>query len=790
VKKRRADGKAQTRRPVKRRTSRQRAARFAKVFAVVGVVAALLLGGIVVVLYQAISIPTPNSAFQAQTTFVYYQDGKQQLGTYYEDQNRESIPLAQMPQVMQDAVVAAENQSFWTDKGIDPKGIARALFSNAQGNARQGASTITQQYVKILYLTSEQSYKRKIKEAVVSLKIQQQLSKSEVLEGYLNTIYFGRGAYGIQAAAKAYFDHPATELSLREAAVLATVLNNPTKYDPANGKDAREDLKGRYAYVLDSMAELGSITPEERDKALKRLPKFPKIAAQSQYGGQRGHMLALVKKEILARGIASEEQIDGGGLRITTTFDPQVMADVEEAVEEQRPDAGMPGPAGNKDLHIAAATVDTRNGALLGFFGGQDYLESQINWAEAGGMAGSTMKAATDVAAIRDGFSLNDTFEGNSPIDIAGTEFENQGDEDYGSAVSMITATENSINTAFVDMVDSMEDGPQKVIQAAEDLGIPGNEPENWGIPPRSIDFQENVGVTLGTAQVSPINMANAYATLANGGTRNEVHVVAKVVDKDGKVLYEAKDRSKRTVDEDVTADVTYALQQVVEEGSGVEAQAIERPAAGKTGTATNDDGDVSSSWFVGFTPQVSTAVMYVRGRGREGLDVPRPDGADLWLPTSSDGRAGYFGGNYPAKTWTSVMQRVMEGMEVEEFPEPVYVDGDAPEDGHEYTPPPSPTSTPSPTKSPTKSPTGGVPTETPTETPSPTETPTPPETPTPTETPTTPVPTTPVPTTPTETPTTPAPTTPTASPPTPTAPPTTPAGRFRPRVGVLDARP
>src|SRR6478672_8721358 len=350
AKKRRADGPAQKRRPKARKTPRQRLAKVAKVFGILAVVGALVLAGIVVVLYQAIGIPDPNKAFEAQTTFVYYRDGEQQLGTYYEDQNRESIPLGEMPDSITDAVVAAENQTFWTDKGIDPKGILRALFSNARGNARQGASTITQQYVKILYLTSEQSYQRKIKEAVVSLKIQQQLSKEEVLEGYLNTIYFGRGAYGVEAASEAYFDHPAKDLNLRESAVLATVLNNPSKYDPANGKEAKDDLRGRYAYVLDSMVAMETITPEQRDKALKKLPKFPKIAAQSQFGGQRGHMLALVKQELLAKNIASEEEIDGGGLRITTTFDQGVMSDVEESVEEQRPDAGMPGPAGNKDL--------------------------------------------------------------------------------------------------------------------------------------------------------------------------------------------------------------------------------------------------------------------------------------------------------------------------------------------------------------------------------------------------------------------------------------------------------
>ena len=244
-----------------------------------------------------------------------------------------------------------------------------------------------------------------------------------------------------------------------------------------------------------------------------------------------------------------------------------------------------------------------RPATLLGFYGGQDYLESQINWAVAGGMAGSTMKAATDVAAIRDGFSLNDTFEGNSPIDIAGTEFENQGDTDYGSAVSMITATENSINTAFVDMVDSMDDGPAEGHPGRRGHGHPRQRRRSGGASRGSpVDMQENVGVTLGTAQVSPINMANAYATLANGGARNEVHVVQKVVDKNGETLYEEKDRSKETVDPDIAADVTYALQQVVENGlrhRGPRPRAARRPARPAPPPTTT--ASVSSSWFVGY---------------------------------------------------------------------------------------------------------------------------------------------------------------------------------------------
>jgi membrane peptidoglycan carboxypeptidase len=398
--KRRADGPAVKRRPTKpKKTTGQRVRRVLKTLLVVGVVLVLLGSLASFVLYRAIAIPAPNEAFKAQTTFVYYSGGKQELGTFYDDQNRVSIPLSEMPQQMQDAVVAAENQTFWTDQGIDPKGILRAAFSNARGNDRQGASTITQQYVKILYLTSEQSYQRKIKEAVVSLKIQNELSKEEILEGYLNTIYFGRGAYGVQAAAQAFFDKDAAQLTLRESAVLATVLNNPSRYDPDGGKEAREALKERYTYVLEAMVDTEAISAEQAEKAVKRLPKFPDIAAQSQYGGQRGHMLSLVKDELLATGDFTEEQIDGGGLRITTTFTPEAMEAVEQGVNEQRP-AGY-----DKQLHVGAATVEVGTGALRGFYGGQDYLDSQINWAVAGGMAGSTFKAATDVAAIREGFS-------------------------------------------------------------------------------------------------------------------------------------------------------------------------------------------------------------------------------------------------------------------------------------------------------------------------------------------------------------------------------------------------
>ena len=740
--KRRAAGPAVKRkpqRPAQKKPMKRRLLTVLKWLLIVGLVTTLTGIGAFYYAYTQTNIPDPNAEFKYETTRIYYADGETELGIFA-TQNRESIAYSEMPDNIKQAVVAAEDQSFWTNQGIDPKGIIRAAFSNARGNSTQGASTITQQYVKILYLTQERSLKRKLKEAFLSLKLQREQSKQEILEGYLNTIYFGRGAYGIQAAAMAYFDIPAKDLNLKQAAVLASVLNDPNDLDPSEGKEAKAELKSRYAYVLGSMADTGDITADEADQASETLPKFPKIQADSQYGGQKGHMLRLVRNELRQMGY-SEEEIDGGGLRVTTTFTPEAMAAAEEGVLSQKPEG-----FGDKELHVAAATVEPGTGALLGFYGGQDYLDSEINWAEAGGMVGSTFKPFTLATAIKEGFSLKDTFEGNSPYEFPdGLEVRNEGGgdgNDYGSNVSATYALEESINTAFIDMSASIPDGPEKIFETATAMGIPPAKATKKfpGIPKVSRDLSpEDALITLGRARISPINMANAYATIANGGVRANVHVIKKVEDRTGEdpKVYDVVNTD--ALDPDIDSDVSYAMQQVVENGTGRAALELGRPAAGKTGTATNDKDQVSSAWFVGFTPQRSTAVMYVRGDGDDQLDG--------WLPT-------YFGAAYPASTWTAIMQQVMEGMDVEEFPEPANVDGEAPTDGHEPEPTqqptqrptkkPSPTDTPDPTDTPTDEPTDeptkdptGIPTTEPTPTiePTPTVEPTPSPTPEPTPT-------------------------------------------------------
>ena len=239
-------------------TWKRRLFKVAKWGSIAGLVMVLIMSGLFFIAYRSIDIPSANSDFTTQTTHVYYSDGKTELGAFA-IQKRDPIPLDEMPETLKDAVVAAEDQSFWTNEGIDPKGILRAAFSNATGGVTQGASTITQQYVKVLYLTQERSWKRKVKEAILSLKVENQLSKDEVLEGYLNTIYFGRGAYGVQAAAQAYFEVDAKDLDLKQSAVLAALLNDPNDLDPANGKGSKRALKGRYQYVIGEMEGMGGI---------------------------------------------------------------------------------------------------------------------------------------------------------------------------------------------------------------------------------------------------------------------------------------------------------------------------------------------------------------------------------------------------------------------------------------------------------------------------------------------------------------------------------------------------
>ncbi|MGY0386601.1 transglycosylase domain-containing protein [Nocardioides sp. WG-D5] len=678
--------------------------------ALVGFLAIALIGSMTaIVAFNGITVPDPNAEFEVETSFVYYSNGKTELGRYQEgDQNRIKLDADEIPEMVKHAVVAAEDRTFYENSGVDVKGIVRAAFSNTTEGTAGGASTITQQYVKNYYLNSERSYSRKLKEAVIALKLTRQKSKDQILTDYLNTIYFNRGAYGIEAAAKAYFAKPTKDLSLQETAALAAILNNPAGFDPASSTfRGKEKLLGRYQYVLSGMVDLGYLKQAEADKVKDALPKFPAKTVPSRLGGQRGHALTMIKAELLGlkgadgKPLFTEEKIDSGGLRITATLSPKVMKASATAAKTVKPKNRKAyvknDPEQKNALHVATASVDVASGALLGFYGGQDYLDSQHNWAATGGHAGSTMKVFATAAAIAKGYSLESTWAGDSPFTTyTGSQVVNEGEQagvadgmDYGQYITMLKALEQSVNTAYIDMTESMggaEEGRKAVYQTALDAGLTPEkaDPRYPGIPSTSgyLTDQDD-RIALGGANVSPINMANAYATIANGGYRHDVHVVKKVRDRAGNVLYSWNGRknARHAISEDVAADVTYAMQGVVQSGSGQKAQSIGRPVAGKTGTGTcTSEQYVCSSWFVGFTPQIATAVRYSRGNGEGKLDGG-------WMPS-------YFGADYPTETWAAIMAKAMEGKEVENFPEPVYVDGQDPEPGHEkqlIAPPPPP---------------------------------------------------------------------------------------------------
>ena len=604
----------------------------------------------VFVAYERTELPDPNHDFQTNTSFIYYRDGSR-LGSF-SVQNRQSIPYESMPKDLRNAVVSAENRTFWTDPGISVKGMVRAAWAIARGGEMQGGSTITQQYIKVLYLSQERTMSRKFKELLLAVKMGKEVSKQDILAGYLNTIYFGRGAYGAQAAAKAFFYTDASKLTLSQSAVLAAVLNSPANFDPNGGVAARERLLQRYRYVLDGMLEAGNITRAQHDEAYRQLPKFPKVPDYNRWAGTDGYLMKMVHDELIARGF-SDQQIKGGGLKVTTTLDRNDQKAAVAAGQKYKRIAGRnAGSKGAENLHPALASVDVKTGGVLAIYGGDDYISNTRNWARTPRPSASTFKTYAAVAGMRHGFSLRSRLEGDAfTPDGDTTEVRNENNRNYGT-VSMRRAIAKSINTAFVDMVSRMKDGPKDVVQAANAAGVPKGT--GWDL---------NNRIALGTAEVSPLAQAGGYATIANDGKKATPHVVGKVVDQSGKVVYHAPSPSEQAIEADISHDVSYALQSVVEEGTGRIVADFDHHVAAKTGTSGVGD-EVTAAWFVAYTKQISTAVMFVAGdSGNENLD-----------PYAREGATGFHGGDYPARTWRDYMETAMKGTPDESFADPDWV--------------------------------------------------------------------------------------------------------------------
>jgi membrane peptidoglycan carboxypeptidase len=622
--------------------SRRRRLRRLKV--VVLTVLALLLFGVVAVIvaYAATAVPSPNALADAQTSIVYYADGKSELDRI-SDVNRESVALSKVPVDVQRAMLAAEDRDFYQNNGVSIRGTVRALVNDLRGGPRQGGSTITQQYVKNYFLDSDQTISRKARELLIAVKIDSQMSKSHILENYLNTIYFGRGAYGIQTASRAYFGKDVSRLTLSEGALLAAVVRGPSLYDPAQGSQAKARATGRIGYVLDAMVNKGWVSPERR--AAATLPATTAVPTRRSTAGTTGYLTAMVKSELKGSLKLTDDDIDRGGLRVVTTIDKASQAAAVRAVAEQT-------PTGRNTSHLQAglAAIKPGDGAVVALYGGKDYGKNQFNTAtQAHLQGGSTFKVFGLLAAMRQDISTKTTFSGRSPQyfpEFAGVanprgKVTNSSNEQFGS-IDLRRALADSVNTVFAQL--NIKVSPADTRRAAIDAGLPKETP----------GLGDNYTNILGTASPRVIDMANAYATVAAQGVRATPYLIKRVTSRGGSIDYTVKKQLSPAFDKDQTADVTDAMQQVVRVGTGHNASLGARPVAGKTGTTTGN----KAIWFDGFIPGLATAVgMFNEVDGKT---------------TSMVNVGGYsqlFGGTIPAKIWAAFMRDAVRGDKIEGFP-------------------------------------------------------------------------------------------------------------------------
>jgi membrane peptidoglycan carboxypeptidase len=621
------------------------------------------------VLYSRTELPDPNKDFTTATTQIYYRDADTRLGSLAV-QNREPVDLADMPENLVNAVLAAEDRTFWTNPGISIPGMARAALRILGGGELQSGSTITQQYIKLMYLNDEQTVSRKLTELILAVKLNKELSKDEILEGYLNTIWFGRGAYGVQAASQAYFGVDVGKLTLPQAAGLAAILNSPGYFDPRY-EGNQERFETRYRYVLDGMVTMGTLSQDLYDAYEIRPPAFPDLEFDQTYGGPKGYIMKMVEAELADAGF-TDAQIFGGGLRVVTTVDADMQtamnetaADYMDQIAETRPDEDI------SQLHLGMASVAVGTGEVLALYGGPDFVTQQRNWATTARMTGSTFKPYAFIAAMRNGgFSLTSKLRGDTFIPPGDTSpITNFGNVNYG-IVDLRMAVQESINTAFVDLVSRTPNGPEATVRAALDAGLP--EGDGWDRHDR---------IALGMAEVSPLNQANGYATIASYGQQATPHVVREVSDASGQVLYTADYPTKHTIETDICADLIYAMKSVVQ-GNGY-ASSIGHDAGAKSGTA-----NTQSAWWVGYTRQVSTAVMFVAG----------DDGIDDLTPYRPSGWGSFTGASWPSRVWGSYMGKALADLPNEPFAPPAHVNGDGREMNPYGTPTPTPTPTPTDT--------------------------------------------------------------------------------------------
>ncbi|WP_185008884.1 transglycosylase domain-containing protein [Streptomyces sp. AK010] len=675
--------------------------------------------------YAMVGVPNEeNAAALSQNNVYYWADGSQMVAAG-SGQNRQNVTIDRIPKAMQWAVISAENKSFYKDKGVDPMGIARAVANMARGGNTQGGSTITQQFVKNTYLSQEQSLSRKFKEMFISIKVGTKVSKPVILQGYLNTSYYGRGAYGIQAAAQAYYGKEAKDLKPSECAFLAALLKGPTYYDPAGNdgidKTATREAntkrsKDRWSWILEQMHNDKRITDKQYQDAIKKYPMPQDRKASKGMTGQIGYLVDTAKKYVLNHSNISEKQFDLGGYQIKTTFKKANVEALAKAVKKVETEKLDPKNRElDKHVQFGAASVKPKDGAIVALYGGAGYENGHFNNnADTSGVpVGSTWKPFVLAAAMEHGTYRSDgagisplsKYNGNDHLKVRNndgtyvlkkdnTPFfqENESDHPWGY-ISLRKAMEQSVNTPFVQL--GMDVGMRNVRDVAEKSGI------------LDTSFATlNPSFALGTSTPSAIRMADAYATFAASGKQAAPYSVTSVKFNGQEIDGFDKPRITQAMPENVANNVTDTLENVIQNGTGKNALALGRTAAGKTGTTDEN----KSAWFVGYTQQLSTSVAMFR---------EDPKSAKLLSMNGTAGEESIHGGDTPTQVWTEYMKAALKGETDIGFPDAEKI-GEIQDELGAPSPKPTPSVEPSETVTESPSPT---PTESSSPSPSPSDT-------------------------------------------------------------------
>jgi penicillin-binding protein 1A len=613
-------------------------------------------------------LTVPKEPRLPQTTYLYDRHGRL-ITTLHAEVNRTEVPLKEISIHLQDATIAVEDKDFYKHGGIDPKALLRAAIADVQsGQIVQGGSTITQQYVKLVFTGSERTLSRKMKEAVIAEKLDRMYTKNQIVEKYLNLVYFGHGAYGAEAAAETYFGVHATKLSAVQSALLAGMIRAPADYDPAKHK-AR--AKARRDLVLRKMGEQGYLTPEKAAQLVNRpikIRKSTKAPVPAAYF--TSYVSRLLQKKV------GQEQTFTGGLQVNTTLDWDMQQAAEKAVASRLPDPHDPS--------AALVAMDPRTGEILAMVGGRNFTRAKFNLAtQAHRQTGSAFKVFTFTEAMQQGYDPHASMSGpphatiddqrcfdptaNKPWEVS-----NYADESAGT-MSLFDSLAHSVNTIYAQLV--VDVGPDKVAKTARRMGI------------RS-ELEPVCSITLGSQSVTPLDMTVAYSTLASRGVRHWPQAVRAARSPGGKVLLREDKSGKQVIDRNDADLVTMAMQGVIQKGTGTAAN-IGRPAAGKTGTAQN----YQDAWFCGFVPQVSACVW---------VGYPKTEDRPM---ENIHGFAHVFGGSIPALIWRDFMASAVKGMRILDFHAPSFTGYDKQPDRQiPLPPPPSPSPSPSPTPTPPKS--------------------------------------------------------------------------------------